>query len=290
MIKSKQVMRMFVPPMLLQKTELHDNDGYVSELKLDGMRIILSTYNDETKLHSRHQTDCTKRFPELLDHSLPPNSIFDGELVVTDSMGKPDFEALMKRFSSTSNSKLKSLLSTLPVQYVIFDVIHLRENDITNLPLLKRKEILEKLIEETGSISKIRFIEGRNEDLFNLVCQQDLEGVVLKQKDSKYEIGKRSWNWQKVINYHYDEVIVTGIRKEDPGVFISYPNGEPAGIIEFPFPPQERKALWSVVDQLKIGEGKKRIQLDPKIRIEVKSRGRTKNGYIRIPVFQRYLL
>ncbi|WP_044642619.1 ATP-dependent DNA ligase [Risungbinella massiliensis] len=281
---------MFVPLMLLQKTELHENNGYLSELKLDGMRIILSTYNDETKIYSRHQIDCTNRFPELVANSLPPNSIFDGELVVTDSKGKPDFESLMKRFSTTSKGTKKLLLSNLPVQFVIFDVIHLRGNNFTNLALLKRKEILEKVIEETETISKVRFIEGRSEDLFSLVCQQDLEGIVLKQKDSKYEIGKRSWSWQKVINYHYDDVVITGIGKGEPGVFLSFLDGKPAGIIEFPFPPEERKALWSVVDQLKIEENKDKIQLDPQIKIEVKSRGRTKNGYIRIPVFQRYLL
>ncbi|MFB5198050.1 hypothetical protein ACE198_24690 [Neobacillus sp. KR4-4] len=46
------------------------------------------------------------------------------------------------------------------------------------------------------------------------VHTQDLEGIVLKRKDSRYEVGKRSHSWLKVINYQYADIIVVGYRKQ----------------------------------------------------------------------------
>jgi DNA ligase 1 len=46
------------------------------------------------------------------------------------------------------------------------------------------------------------------------VKAQALEGIVLKRKDSRYEVGKRSHSWLKVINYQYTDVFVVGYRKQ----------------------------------------------------------------------------
>ncbi|PRX38914.1 hypothetical protein CLV97_13315 [Planifilum fimeticola] len=41
----------------------------------------------------------------------------------------------------------------------------------------------------------------------------NLEGIVIKRKDTPYQPGKRSWSWQKVIHWKEAEVVVTGYRK-----------------------------------------------------------------------------
>ncbi|AUS09753.1 hypothetical protein C1X05_13605 [Laceyella sacchari] len=63
----------------------------------------------------------------------------------------------------------------------------------------------------------------------------------------------------------------------------------PTGIIEFPAPPDVRKAVWSIVNQAKTHEDKEFIYLEPDIAMKVKSRGFTKRGMIRLPVFQVFL-
>jgi ATP-dependent DNA ligase len=197
-----------VAPQNRQTTHNHDN---ICELKIDGIRLILSTVGGRTNLYSRHNTHCNAQFPELLDIKLPPDTILDGEICVTDQLGKPCFESVSKR-NCDKTQKLK------------------------------------------------------------------LSG------------GKRSWDWLKIVNYQYYQVVITGIKKRKHEILISLPNGASAGTVEFPFPPNERKALWGLVNQLKLEEDKNVIYLDPKLMIEVKSRGVTKNGYIRTPSFHRYCI
>lgn len=55
----------------------------------------------------------------------------------------------------------------------------------------------------------MKYIEGYGSAYFDLVCKQGLEGVVLKRKDSYYEVGKLSHSWIKVVNYQYDDVLIT---------------------------------------------------------------------------------
>nr|WP_245596723.1 RNA ligase family protein [Shimazuella kribbensis] len=277
--------------MLLQRTDkpLNNYDN-ICELKIDGIRLILSTVGDKTNLYTRHNTPCNTQFPELLDIGLPPDTILDGEVCVTDNQGKPCFESVSKRFQTSNTKKIDILKYQLPIQYCVFDVIRYKGKDVYNLPLLERKEILND-ITENNHISLVRWMDGDNsEELFNLVKQEALEGIVVKRKNSSYQINKRSWDWQKIVNYQYYQVVIMGIKKREHGVLISFPNEASAGTIEFPFPPKERRALWGLINQLKLDEDKNVIYLDSKLMIEVKSRGVTKNGYIRTPSFHRYCI
>ncbi len=82
--------------MLLQKSDRpFDDDEYITELKLNGIRLILSKCNGSIKLYTRHKNEVTFKFPEVLKLDLPDGTVLDGEIVVTDSHGKPDFEAFI---------------------------------------------------------------------------------------------------------------------------------------------------------------------------------------------------
>lgn len=60
----------------------------------------------------------TVRFPELLTIEIPDGTVLDGEIIVADSDGKPDFEAMMSRFQSKW-----SMLENSTLSYVVFDLI-----------------------------------------------------------------------------------------------------------------------------------------------------------------------
>jgi DNA ligase 1 len=110
---------MFISPMLLHKTdEPFDHDDYVSELKMDGFRLIYS-YIEDKKLYTRHHTDITTRFPELLNLNIPKGTVLDGEVVITDSSCKPDFKSVMSRFSMFNSEKVKYLAGLEPVSFVV---------------------------------------------------------------------------------------------------------------------------------------------------------------------------
>src|SRR4051794_22758998 len=105
--------------MLLQRSEQpFDDESYITELRLDGIRLILSKFDNKVRLYTRHNNEVTARFPELSSLDIPNGTVLDGEIIVTDPTGKPDFEAMMSRFQSRNKIVENGTLS-----YIVFDVI-----------------------------------------------------------------------------------------------------------------------------------------------------------------------
>ncbi|GLO66245.1 ATP-dependent DNA ligase [Oceanobacillus kimchii] len=270
---------MFVSPMLLQKSDHPFNDdSYITELKLDGIRLIWTKFNDKVRIYTRHNNEVTSLFPELLSINLPDGTVLDGELVSPDDKGKPDFEAIMKRFSSIN--------SNISIQYCVFDILYYNNEKLTSKSLLYRKEILEESHPNDDSIlTKVRWIKGHGVDYFNLVEQNQLEGIVLKASESKYDIGKRSHSWLKIISYQYETVLINGFNNKEFKIYLSFLDGSPAGAIEF-MTYQNRKAFYSKINV--ISETKTYIKIDP-IMCRVKYRNLTSKGKLRIPLFLEWL-
>ncbi|MGG6362239.1 ATP-dependent DNA ligase [Peribacillus frigoritolerans] len=272
---------MFVSPMLLQKVDKpFDDDSYITELKLDGIRLILSKIDNKVKLYTRHNNEVTDKFPELLTIDIPNGTVLDGEIIVTDQEGKPDFEAMMARFQSK-----RIILENCSLSYVVFDVIQYKGESVSRLPLMDRKQLLDEIItQDTSLVAKVKYIEGHGSAYFDLVRQQGLEGIVLKRKDSHYEVGKRSQSWLKVINYQYTDVLITGLRKSEFGLLLSFLDGKPAGLMEF-MSPAVRKNLHQ--RQKVVSENENLIFIEP-IKCRVKYRNITKSGFIRLPSFAEW--
>jgi DNA ligase-1 len=276
------VVYVFVSPMLLQRSEQPFNDdSFITELKLDGIRLILSKFDNKVRLYTRDNNEVTAKFPELLTIDIPNGTVLDGEIIVSDPAGKPDFEAMMSRFQSKRKQLENGTLS-----YVAFDVIQYKGKSVTRLPLTERKQLLfEAIPQDTNLVAKVKYIEGHGSAYFDLVRQQGLEGIVLKRKNSRYEVGKRSQAWLKVINYQYVDVMITGLRKGEFGVLLSFIDSKPAGLMEFMLS-GERKNLYR--QQQVVSENDKFIFIQP-IKCRVKFRNLTKAGLLRIPSFVEWV-
>ncbi|QYF83864.1 hypothetical protein KY492_06345 [Brevibacterium sp. PAMC21349] len=128
---------MFISPMLLQsKEQPFEDQGFITELKLDGIRLILSKFDNQIKLFTRQKNNVSMKFPELLQLDIPSGTILDGEIIVTDQQGKPNFEAMLQRFQSNRSEHT--------IQYCVFDVIYHNGQKVTHLPLRKEKSCLKK--------------------------------------------------------------------------------------------------------------------------------------------------
>lgn len=129
---------------------------------------------------------------EGLVHEINAESaILDGELVVTDQLGRSIFTDMMKR---------KKL-----VRYFAFDLLSLNGEDLRSLPLLTRKKKL-KLILPSRSMN-VLYVDhaiGAGQRLFELACQIDLEGIVAKRADSPYEDNPAA-SWIKIKNPKYSQ-------------------------------------------------------------------------------------
>lgn len=92
--------------MLLHKSDHpFDDDSYITELKLDGFRTIWTKFNDKVRVYTRHNNEITSKFPELVNLPIPNGTVLDGEIIVTDNQGRPDFEATMERFLSNKSKE-----------------------------------------------------------------------------------------------------------------------------------------------------------------------------------------
>ncbi|MFE7064232.1 ATP-dependent DNA ligase [Sutcliffiella sp. NPDC057660] len=265
---------MFVSPMLLQKSEsASESMELINELKLDGIRLILSKFNHNIKLYTRHGNEVTYIFRDLLTLDVPEGTILDGELVVPGKNGAPDFEAAMEVFRSSKSAHF--------YQFCAFDVIYYKNEKITSMPLLDRKMILDSLDIEHPNFVVTKWMLGYGPEYFELTKQQGLEGICQKRKDSTYE-HRRSPSWRKLINYQYDgSVSIVGLQKDKFGWLLQFSDGRAAGIMEF-VPPADRKKLYK--EKRLLEQSDKYYFIEP-VPCTVKYRNLTKNGLLRIPSF-----
>jgi bifunctional non-homologous end joining protein LigD len=119
----------------------------------------------------------------------PHTAVLDGEIACLDAAGKPQFYELFRRRSE-------------PVFYA-FDCLWLDGEDLRRKPTIERKRILEDLVRDQPRILYANHVEAEGIDLFNLVCEQDLEGMVCKHRLAPY--GSESVRWIKVLNPAYSQ-------------------------------------------------------------------------------------
>ncbi|MFS0667216.1 hypothetical protein AB1L12_04700 [Peribacillus frigoritolerans] len=138
---------------------------------------------------------------------------------------------------------------------------------------------------------KVQWTESNGEVYFDLIQQHGLEGIVLKRANSKYQINKRSKDWLKVINYQYNDVFITGFRKNQLELLLGIEednNIKHAGVMEF-MNTAARKQFYNLNSHLIIDENNKFVFIEPSIKCKVKFRNYTKSGFLRIPSFVEYI-
>jgi bifunctional non-homologous end joining protein LigD len=183
------------PTKLSLRQDPFDDPEFIFELKHDGFRAIAYIDEGVCRLVSRRR-NAYSRFEKLrgvLAQTLKvKNAILDGEIIWIDSEGRSIFNALMRRRSESE-----------PIFYA-FDLLWLSDKDLRSLPLIERKRQLRKLIPRNHShILFANHIEQRGKDFFRVVCEQGLEGIVAKKKNSVYS--KSGWLKIKNPNYALDD-------------------------------------------------------------------------------------
>jgi bifunctional non-homologous end joining protein LigD len=197
-----------VAPMLCETaTTAFTSKDWVFELKYDGFRMLA----DRKKLRYRSGQDSTARYPELTSalRALPIDVVLDGEIVIFDAEGKPDFHALGSRAQITKTSEIQRAALAQPVTYVVFDLLAAGGRDLRALPLLERKALLQRIVPAVGPLRFSEHIPELGEAMLEQVVARGLEGVVAKKANSPYR-GKRSGDWLKIKQDPEDDFFVCG--------------------------------------------------------------------------------
>jgi bifunctional non-homologous end joining protein LigD len=214
----------FIKPMLLKLvSRLPVGKQWQYEIKWDGYRGIASIKTGTARLYSRNQKDLSLRFPQLVDALSKLKAItalIDGEIVVLDETGKPNFQAL-QYFDPAKEGNLF---------FYAFDLLELNGADLKALPLVKRREQLENLL--INAPQPIRFssvFDAPPDELTTLAKERGLEGIVAKDRTSTYEPGKRTGKWQKFKLNQEAELLIGGYIPDGKQGVESVVLGLPAG-------------------------------------------------------------
>jgi bifunctional non-homologous end joining protein LigD len=214
----KESLPSFISPQLASIAKSSTNgDGWVHELKLDGYRIqarINHGIRKPVQLLTRTALDWTTRLRSIAEAvgELAANSaLLDGEVVVLDENGTSSFAKLQAAFQEGAR---------YPLTYFVFDLLHLNGRNVRNLPLLKRKEILQQIISRLppeGSIRISEHMSGDGKTVFDKACELGAEGIISKLAESKY-ISGRSSSWLKLKCYREQELVIGGYTLPSNGV------------------------------------------------------------------------
>ncbi len=198
--------------------ELPADDGWVFEVKWDGMRAVVSVAGPTDdgpgalRIGTTNGRDATAAFPELA--GLPAalgvrDAILDGELVALDDGGRPDFGLLQARMHVTSPRTARERAATTPCTLALFDLLALDGTDVTGLPWRDRRRLLEALVPD-GPHWQVPAVHDDGVALLEAARTRGMEGVVAKRTDSPYRPGGRSPDWRKVKVRRRQELVVGG--------------------------------------------------------------------------------
>lgn len=195
--------------MLAEASEPFDSRQHLFEIKWDGARCI-SFVNEKQVLQNRRLVDITKRYPEIKLEIRAEQAVFDGEIVVMDK-GLPKFHLLQEREHVEDAFRIRLLSERVPASYIVFDILYLDNKDITHLPLLERKKILAKTLIENEHVFLSDYILEKGKEYFREATGRGLEGVMAKDIESPYLIGKRSSYWLKIKKIGSIDAVICGI-------------------------------------------------------------------------------
>lgn len=201
--------------MLATLGELPDDlDRWGLELKWDGVRALAYVDNGEVRVCGRRGTPVTSNYPELgalADLMAGHDAIFDGEIVAFAD-GHPSFGRLQRRMHVAHPSP--QLIRTVPIRYVVFDLLYLDGASLLDLPYSERRALLQDLDLAAGPIEVPPYLNAEDRDqvmeLLAYTQEENLEGLVAKRLDSRYTPGKRVGFWRKIKNLRFQEVVVVG--------------------------------------------------------------------------------
>ncbi|WP_313512641.1 DNA ligase D [Pseudomonas sp.] len=194
-----------IAPQLATLVESAPDGDWRYEVKFDGYRIMARIDDGEVRLFTRNGHDWTAKMPrqaKALAKLGLASAWLDGEVVVPNEEGVPDFQALQNAFDEGGSEQML---------YYLFDVPYLNGMDLREVPLEERRTALATLLEKHGG-DALRFSADLQEDPDHMLasaCQMKLEGLIGKRAGSAY-VSRRSSSWIKIKCKNRQEFVIVG--------------------------------------------------------------------------------
>jgi bifunctional non-homologous end joining protein LigD len=175
------------------------------EIKFDGYRIMARIDHDQVQLFTRNGHDWTHKLPQQAEALAAlglESAWLDGEMVVANEHGVPDFQALQNAFEVGRSAN---------ILYYLFDLPYLNGVDLREVPVEERRAALSTILGAQKN-PLLRYSEAFDETpdaLLNSACQMQMEGLIGKRLGSPY-VSRRSGDWIKLKCKHRQEFVVVG--------------------------------------------------------------------------------
>ncbi len=174
-----------------------------AEWKWDGIRAQVVRRDGQVFIWSRGEELMTDRFPELTAAAagLPEGCVLDGEILPWKDGRVLPFAVLQTRIGRKSLTR--SVLQHAPVVFMAFDLLEEDGRDVRALPLRRRRQALERLLDGLDDARIIlspvlSFADWEElERLRSTSRERGVEGVMLKRLDSAYGVGRPRGDWWK---------------------------------------------------------------------------------------------
>ncbi|HEX5616753.1 MAG TPA: non-homologous end-joining DNA ligase [Acidimicrobiia bacterium] len=200
-------------PMLATPGRAPVGDGWVWELKWDGVRALVHIAAGGVQVRARSGRDITARYPELqgLSEACPGrDATLDGEIVATGDDGLPSFEQLQRRMHVDDPRAVARLVRDVPIAFIAFDLLALDGAELFDEPWSVRRAALDALALDGPAWRTSPFETGDGARTVAFSRAHMMEGVVAKRADSRYVPGQRSRAWIKVKHHRRQEFVVGG--------------------------------------------------------------------------------
>lgn len=203
-------------PLEQELESLGEPQDWLAEWKWDGIRGQMMHQGGEVLIWSRGEELVTAQFPELeeLARLLPEGAVLDGEILAWMDNAPLDFAALQKRLGRKKPGP--AVMRESPVIFMTYDLLQWNGEDWREHPLHERKTQLALLTAQMND-PRLKFspvLEFNSwEKLGELREQaraQSVEGLMLKRRDSTYQVGRKKgewWKW-KIDPYTIDAVLL----------------------------------------------------------------------------------
>ncbi len=207
----KPVPETFKPQLATLASHAPEGKQWLAELKYDGYRALTRIEKGKVSMLTRNGHNWSAKWPNLVKAlaDLPVDSAWlDGEVVAIGPDGNISFQLLQNAMRFDKEATLV---------YFIFDLMYLDGYDLTSLPLIDRKDLLQQLLAKKNQADKeaespLHFsdhVEGHAAEVFRQACLLGQEGVVVKDAQAPY-VQHRSADWLKVKCGMRQEFVIAG--------------------------------------------------------------------------------
>ena len=192
-------------PQLATLVESVPDGDWRYEIKFDGYRILARIESGKVQLFTRNGHDWTAKMlqqAKALAALGLESAWLDGEVVVTNEEGTPDFQALQNAFEVGRSGN---------IIFYLFDLPYLNGMDLREVPLEERRAALRQIL-EAGTSDLLRFSDDFTEQpdsILESACQMKLEGLIGKRAGSTY-VSRRSSSWVKIKCKNRQEFVIVG--------------------------------------------------------------------------------